>query len=115
MHIVGKFVRSAQLEAVTKYLEFVLRQRAKLEVGVLQVQICQLHLVDDLFAHLRTDRYPDHVSFFLDFLVLLELSRAESDIVERDEDKLAHEPAPNLLLALALTRPCVGLVLALFE
>lgn len=113
--MIGKLVRPNQLEAVTKYLEFVLSQRAELKVCVLQIEVCQLHLVYDFFADLRANRYPKCVHFFLNFLVLFKLSRAKSDIVERNENELAREPGFYLIFAFALARPCVCVVVALLE
>ena len=113
--MIGKLIRPNQLEAVTKYLELVLSQRAELKVCVLQIEVCQLHLVDDFFSDLRADWYPERVHFFLNFLVLTILSRAKSDIVESNKNEFAREPGLYLILAFARARPCICIVVALFE
>lgn len=55
---------------VLKDANFVLSQPTELVVGVLKVQVCQLHLVDKFFTHLRIDRDVDELSFVGDLSVV---------------------------------------------
>jgi len=59
MHFVLELVGSRQLKPIRKDVHLILGNLAELDVGVLQVQVRQLHLVDDLFAYLGVNRVPE--------------------------------------------------------
>ena len=98
VHIVGELVRPHELVLVAVHILVILRQRAKLIVGVLQAQIGQLYFVDLFLTLLCVDGDPDSAHLFRNLRIVLEVSRAEPHRVVGDEDELALQPLQDLLV-----------------
>jgi len=59
VYVVREFVRSKLFKTVGENVNLVLRNLTELPVRVLQVQLCQLYLIDNFFAVLRVKWMPD--------------------------------------------------------
>ena len=74
-----------------------------------------MYFVDDLLSDLRVERYPEKSRLTCHFLIVAILARAEPIIVEIHENELALEPGFDLRLRLAITRPFIRFIVALFK
>ena len=101
MDIIRKLIRSSLDQGVRENLELVFGQLAELIVLVLQFQLCQLHLVDDFFTHLRVDWNPFDAGFLFDLSFGLILLRNETFLVHVDENELTGKPCFDFLVSFA--------------
>ena len=65
---------------------------AKLIERVLQIELCCLHRVDNLFTDLRVNWNPLDLCLINKFALLLEVERAKALRILRNEHELASEP-----------------------
>mmetsp|Transcript_3475 Transcript_3475/g.4612 ORF Transcript_3475/g.4612 Transcript_3475/m.4612 type:complete len:122 (+) Transcript_3475:1099-1464(+) len=112
MNPVWELIRPQFLIFYTENLALVLRERTELIVSVLQAQIGQLHLVYLFLALLRVDLDPFEAYFLIQF-GFVEVFRAETLGVGRDEHELAPQPYVDFFFRLA--HPVESAVIALVQ
>ena len=98
MDVIRELIRPMLLMFQSENSRFIFCQSAELHILVLQLQICQLHLVNDFFADLRVDWNVLEARLICDLRCIVEASRRKSLHVGIDDDEFTLKPLCDVLI-----------------
>ena len=103
VHVIGELVGPVCRPFVAEHANVVLGDGAELHQRVLQVQVHDLHLVDDLLAHLRVYRDVDEFGFLCNF-TLIKICSGKPNLIPINDNEFASQPCLDLLFTFTYAR-----------